>query len=96
MSTMRERFVRFVETNKRPGVSVEEVEGLIVQWCESEVRLALAPREQSQALADAESIARKWRDHITPRRNITPSDLIATINELDRLRGLVRSLGGEP
>lgn len=43
MSTRRERFLQFVADHERPGVTEDELAGLMDEWCESEVRLALRP-----------------------------------------------------
>jgi hypothetical protein len=86
--TMRERFELFVVSQcaKLGGLYAADATRCAVDFAESEVRLALAPREQSPEVTKAEDWLRGQQEQ--------RCDIIAS--ELDRLRNLVRSLGGTP
>lgn len=63
----------------------------VAAFVESEIYLALQQREQSPGLAEAE----EWLDIERTRLGRKSSEPAAIANELDRLRALVQSLGGE-
>jgi hypothetical protein len=89
MSTMRERFRSWF--NELHGSMLHDdvygvTNGEAVAFAESEVRLALQPREQASGLAEAEHVMRAGGPHGDVR--LTVSERLAIAAELDRLRAL--------
>jgi hypothetical protein len=88
MSTTRERFEMKFARNLETAVGVRVISdcGLavyeIVEFIESEVRLAMAPRDPSPELAKAERALRSGPG------NLFPQDCAVIAAELDRLRAI--------
>jgi len=57
---------------------------------------ALQPRDPEPGLADVEAFIRRLSAEDWGTGALCPDDLAAIADELDRLRALVRKLGGEP
>jgi hypothetical protein len=88
MSTMRERAGQAaIDTWASDGHTVADLRDRFLEFAESEVRLAMQPSEQAPGLARAEESLRGAAE-----TKGTREEIIA--DELDRLRAIVRRLGG--
>jgi len=94
MSTTRERLTSFLD--KRFTDVSEREKRLLAEFVEAEVRLALQPREQARGLAEAEAQLRIEAEDTSATVPGYRERRQAIAAELDLLRALVRSLGGEP
>jgi hypothetical protein len=88
MSTMMERLSEFLD-KRFTDVSAKEKRWL-GDFVESEVRLALQPREQAPGLAEAESRLRNTH----PVSELDQEHRKAIADELDRLRGEIETYRG--
>ena len=90
MSTTRDRWLAFMAERGFSGnVLTQDAVKAAPEFAESEVRLALEPREAAPELAEAEKLIRKDGAR---SRWLTPVQMRAIPSELDRLRAKLKHL----